>query len=71
MPRFDGTGPYGSGPRTGWGRGPCGLGMRRGMGFRRVWTNQDERSALEEEKEALKQELKAIEEDLKNTRNQK
>ncbi len=23
MPRFDGTGPLGAGPRTGWGRGYC------------------------------------------------
>ena len=34
MPRFDGTGPLGSGPGTGWGMGPCGGGMvwRRGLG---------------------------------------
>ncbi len=34
MPRFDGTGPGGSGPGTGWGSGPCGAGMgwRRGGG---------------------------------------
>jgi hypothetical protein len=32
MPRFDGTGPYGAGPGTGWGMGPCGAGMRRGSG---------------------------------------
>jgi len=24
MPRNDGTGPLGGGPRTGWGRGRCG-----------------------------------------------
>ncbi|MGD8889419.1 MAG: DUF5320 domain-containing protein [Desulfobacterales bacterium] len=42
MPGFDGTGPAGGGPMTGWGRGPCnsgasyGLersGSRRGIGF--------------------------------------
>ena len=34
MPRFDGTGPGGLGPGTGWGLGPCGAGMgwRRGGG---------------------------------------
>jgi len=34
MPRFNGTGPGGLGPGTGWGLGPCGAGMgfRRGFG---------------------------------------
>jgi len=32
MPRFNGTGPFGTGPGTGWGRGPCGAGLRRGFG---------------------------------------
>jgi len=37
MPGFDGTGPMGSGPRTGRGFGPCGVqgfgfGRRRGFG---------------------------------------
>jgi hypothetical protein len=31
MPGFDGTGPSGQGPGTGWGRGPC-SGLRRGFG---------------------------------------
>jgi len=31
MPRFDGTGPCGMGPRTGRGMGHCGRGL--GMGF--------------------------------------
>ena len=26
MPRFDGTGPAGTGPMTGWGMGPCATG---------------------------------------------
>jgi hypothetical protein len=30
MPFGDGTGPDGLGPATGWGRGPCGRGLRRG-----------------------------------------
>jgi hypothetical protein len=32
MPGYDGTGPWGAGPGTGWGLGPCGAGQRRGFG---------------------------------------
>ncbi len=32
MPRFDGTGPAGAGPMTGWGRGYCGTGFDRASG---------------------------------------
>lgn len=32
MPRYDATGPWGRGAGTGWGRGPCGAGLRRGGG---------------------------------------
>jgi hypothetical protein len=32
MPRYDATGPRGRGAGTGWGRGPCGAGLRRGGG---------------------------------------
>ena len=34
MPGFDRTGPRGAGPRSGWGRGPCGAGMAFGRGWR-------------------------------------
>ena len=40
MPGFDATGPRAMGPGTGWGRGPCGAGVRRGGGRtagRGVW----------------------------------
>lgn len=53
MPRFNGTGPLGLGPGTGWGMGPCGAemawrrpvrrnlgaggGFGREFGWRRVW----------------------------------
>ncbi len=45
MPRRDGTGPQGEGPRTGGGFGPCGTGLSwgrrfgagRGMGRRFGW----------------------------------
>jgi len=30
MPRYNGTGPLGLGPGTGWGLGPCGAGMAYG-----------------------------------------
>jgi hypothetical protein len=32
MPEFDGTGPRGTGPGTGWSRGPCSAGLRRSGG---------------------------------------
>lgn len=37
MPRMDGTGPIGQGPRTGRGLGPCGLGLARGNARGRGW----------------------------------
>jgi hypothetical protein len=40
MPGFNGRGPNGQGPGIGWGRGPCGLGMRRGASGRRAWGQQ-------------------------------
>ncbi len=74
MPRFDGTGPWGLGPGTGWGLGPCCLRLRRGVGARygfKNWTKQDKKAALEEEIGALKEELKVAEEELKLLRDQK
>jgi hypothetical protein len=32
MPGYDATGPWGQGPGSGWGQGPCGAGLRRGAG---------------------------------------
>jgi len=49
MPKLDGAGPMGQGPRTGRGLGPCGGGMRRGWGcwsghgFRRFISPKNER----------------------------
>jgi len=78
MPRFDGTGPLGFGPGTGWGLGPCGAGMawRRGgrgraRGFGRFWgnypyqpqiTKKEETEMLTDEGDALEEELKAVKE---------
>ncbi|MGB9743614.1 MAG: DUF5320 domain-containing protein [Minisyncoccales bacterium] len=77
MPRFDGTGPWGLGPGTGWGLGPCGAGMawRRGwgrsFGWRRFYTKKEEAEALKEEAEVLEEELKTIKERLAELKDQK
>lgn len=71
MPRFDGAGPMGQGPRTGRGLGPCGGGMRGGWscrgsygyGFRRFISPKNELIALEEEEKMLGEELAAIREE--------
>lgn len=76
MPRFDGTGPFGFGPGTGRGLGPCGAGMawRRGWGkgFGRWvgWKRFGNYPFVsgEEEKEWLEEELKDLEEEAKEIR---
>ena len=62
MPRFDGTGPRGTGPMTGWGLGPCACGMRRGVGAGRGWRFQAEPVALtkDEQVRILESELKDL-----------
>ncbi len=75
MPRFDGTGPLGLGPGTGWGLGPCGAGMAwrrgfgRGFGWRRFWRfwgcPYQPELTKKEEKEWLEEELKNLEEEMK------
>lgn len=71
MPKGDGTGPVGMGPRTGRGLGPCGLGLRRGFGrgfALRQWypvpqmTKEEEVAELKAEKEAIEKRLKELEE---------
>lgn len=57
MPRFDGTGPSGYGPRTGRGMGLC------GCGFRRFRSPKNELTALEEEEKMLEEELRTIKEE--------
>ena len=71
MPRFDGTGPMGQGPRTGRRLGPCGDGMRRGWGCwgggygygRRFISPKNELVALEDEEKILEEELSAVREE--------
>lgn len=72
MPRFDGTGPFGFGPGTGWGRGPCGRGMgqRRGFGYRRFFTKKEESEMLKQEIEDTEEELKAMKELLSELKGQ-
>jgi len=75
MPKFDGTGPTGQGPKTGRGMGNCaggkGLGWGRGCGcgggyFGRMFYTKEERSELlKDRKETLENELKALNEELK------
>ena len=74
MPRFNGTGPLGSGSGTGWGRGPCGCGMGWRRGWRRGWlgrffgqpkiTEKEKTEILEEDAQVLEQELKTTKERL-------
>lgn len=74
MPKRDGTGPLGQGPRTGWGMGPCGGGMRRGWGcgygYRRFISPKNELTALEDEEKMLEEELTAIREEKSALKNQ-
>ena len=79
MPRYDGTGPLGFGPGTGWGLGPCGAGMGwrrgrglgRGFGWRRFWGYPygdypyQPQITKKEEKEILEDEVADLEEELK------
>lgn len=86
MPRYNGTGPIGRGPGTGWGLGPCGGGMAygrrgagRGFGWRRFWgyypapnpSKKEEREMLLEEAGLLEEELKAIKSRLTQLKGQK
>ena len=76
MPRFDGTGPLGYGPGTGWGLGPCGGGMaygRRGLGRGRGFGWRRFRgyypaypTSKEEEREILSEEAGLLEQELKD-----
>jgi hypothetical protein len=67
MPAQDRTGPLGQGPLTGRGLGPCGQGLRRGLGrgfgFRRGLGARGTTLTEKEEKQLLQEELKEIETD--------
>ncbi|MDD4785189.1 MAG: DUF5320 domain-containing protein [Candidatus Shapirobacteria bacterium] len=77
MPNRDRTGPMGMGPLTGRGLGPCGSGLRRGLGFgygrgfgrglgRFFGWNQPQTEA--EQKQALVDYRKALEEELEDVK---
>jgi len=77
---MDGTGPIGTGSKTGWGRGPCGekfgpLGWGRGMGrimcgwFYQKYQGlgkEERKELLKGEIEDLKEELGTVEKELEN-----
>lgn len=81
MPGGDGTGPWGQGQGTGWGRGGCvpwGRGMRAGRGrgwfgrafgaFRNAFTSfspADEEGELKAERDAINARLAEIEKEKK------
>jgi len=78
MPRFDGTGPMGQGPGTGWAMGPCGCEYRKGFGrgygrifgWRSFYTRKEESEVLKEEQKILEEDLKAIKERLDELKGQ-
>lgn len=71
MPRMDGTGPMGYGPRTGWGTGRCryvgfapyGYGLCRCLG-NMPYPAQPTREALAEEKTLLQERLAEVDKQL-------
>ncbi|MBU5688722.1 MAG: DUF5320 domain-containing protein [Candidatus Aenigmarchaeota archaeon] len=73
MPGRDGTGPFGEGPLTGRGLGPCGKGLawRRGFKNRRFWRLQPwyysrmPELSMDEQKKFLQEELEEIKEEIK------
>lgn len=77
MPQYNGTGPMGQGPGTGRGAGPCGRGIRNGMGyfggrcfgFRQFISSKNNIEALENEEKILEEELAAIREEKKVLKN--
>ena len=73
MPRGDGTGPMGLGPRTGRGLGFCGWGVGPGCGYWSGWgygrglrkfaSPKNELVALDSMEKVLEEELAAIREE--------
>ncbi len=76
MPRLNGTGPMGQGPRTGRGFGSCGHGMGRGgygcgncygggYNSQRFISPKNELIVLEDEEKILEEQLSIIREEKK------
>ncbi len=78
MPGFNGTGPRGVGPGSGWGQGPCGAGQKRrffgrglnrgfGRGFGRFFSwNYNSNVSKGDQLSELQEEEKYMEEEMKN-----
>jgi len=69
MPRLDGTGPQGQGPRTGRGLGNCqgtGQGMEKGLGQGQGRGRAVDTLSKEEQKAVLEAEKKDIEQKIAN-----
>lgn len=72
MPRFDGTGPMGQGPKTGRGFGPCfgwgrrgqGRGLGRYFGWDQPQTKEEQKKDLSEYIKALKEEMEDVEKEM-------
>ena len=70
MPKFDGTGPLGHGPRTGRSFGSCAFSTQRS--FERHYTTRKEESEnIKEEIDSLKKELQGAKERLVDLESQK
>jgi len=81
MPRRDGSGPVGMGPKTGRGMGPCGGGAGQGSGYGRrgifgrgfgwFWRvsekDKNKKEVLKEEAQYLKEDLEKVEKELIET----
>ena len=65
MPRFNGMGPCGRGPRTGKGMGSCGRGYSRGRGYAMGYGRNPYPISLEEERDILKEEKAYLESRIK------
>jgi hypothetical protein len=70
MPRYDGTGPHGDGPKTGRGRGYCGENSENKKNFRngfgKCFRGRCFERSYEDEKEFLESKKSAIEKRLKD-----
>ena len=72
MPGFNRTGPFGYGPMSGKGMGPCGRGFGRTPLYSQAayeYSREDEISNLKTRKEILERDLKNIEERIKQLEN--
>ena len=82
MPGFDQSGPLGQGPNTGRGMGPCGRGMRMGLGRERGYgrglgryfgwnaplTKEEKLADAESYRKALQEEMEETDKELADLR---